>query len=131
MMRYVARRMLHEAVLLLLVSVLSFVFLKLAPGNYVDGMRLDPRISAQTASMWRAAYALDRPLPVQYIRWLGSAAQGKFGYSFAYGMPVGRLLWPRVKNTLLLTGLATAFSWFAALAIGVAAAATERRAIPN
>jgi peptide/nickel transport system permease protein len=121
--------LLHSVALLLLISAISFLFFELAPGDYVDGMRLDPRISTETAAAWRAKYGLDQSLPVHYIRWLASAARGEFGFSFGYGMPVGQLLWPRLKNTLLLTVLAMSTSWLAALAIGLAAAASQGRPV--
>ena len=129
MTRYVLRRILHAGALLVLISVLSFALLQLAPGNYLDAMRLDVRISAETASAWRDRYGLDQPIPVQYLSWLRSALHGEFGFSFAYGIPVGALLWPRMKNTLLLTTLACAASWSAALTIGVVAAANRSRAL--
>src|SRR5262249_51519453 len=46
-------------------------------------------------------------------------ARGELGYSFAYGSPVGPLLWPRVRNTLFLTLTAVAASWLAAIPLGV------------
>jgi len=121
-----ARRALHGLLLLLGVSLLSFVLLELAPGDYFSEMRLDPRISETTVRELRARYGLDRPLPERYARWLASVARGEMGYSFAYGQPVGRLLWPRARNTLLLTATSTALSWLLAVPLG-AWWATRRR----
>jgi peptide/nickel transport system permease protein len=82
-------------------------------------MRLDPRISEATLRTLRARHGLDRPLPERYARWAASLARGELGYSFAYGTPVAPLLWPRLRNTLLLTGTATAIAWALAVPIGV------------
>jgi peptide/nickel transport system permease protein len=123
--------MLHAAALMMLISLLAFAFLQLAPGNYTDSMRLDARSSAETLSIWRARYGLDQPLAIQYFSWLRSVFRGEFGFSFAYGMPVGSLLWPRIKNTLLLTTIALAVSWSLALPIGMAAAAGQSRTLNN
>ncbi|MBV8906157.1 MAG: ABC transporter permease [Acidobacteriia bacterium] len=131
MKRYILRRVFHAAALLILVSFLSFAFLRLAPGNYTDAMRLDPRVSAQTVAAWRSRYGLDRPLIMQYASWLHSAARGEFGFSFGYGIPVGSLLWPRIKNTLLLTTAAAAISWLFALLLGIGVAASRNRAFDN
>ena len=131
MTRYVLRRLVHAVGLLALISLLSFVFLHLAPGNYADAMRLDAQISSETLSAWRSRYGLDQPLAIQYLRWLRSVFRGEFGFSFAYGIPVGSLLWPRIKNTLLRTSLAFVVSWSAALPIGVAAAASRNRAFDS
>jgi peptide/nickel transport system permease protein len=114
-----ARRALHGLFVLFGVSVLSFVLVELAPGDFFGEMRLDPRISEATLRTLRARHGLDRPLPERYARWAASLARGELGYSFAYGSPVAPLLWPRVRNTLLLTGTATALAWALAIPIGV------------
>lgn len=117
------RRLLHRALqavfLLFGVSVLVFLFSTLAPGNYLDEMRLNPQISPATLASLRAQYQLDKPLPVRYARWVASVAHGELGYSFAYNTPVAPLLWTRAKNTLALTLSATLLAWALALPLGV------------
>jgi peptide/nickel transport system permease protein len=116
---WLARRALHGLLLLAGVSLLSFVLVELAPGDFFSEMRLDPRISETTLRALRARHGLDRPLPERYLRWVTSLARGELGYSFAYGSPVAPLLWPRARNTLLLTSIATAFAWLIAIPLGV------------
>jgi peptide/nickel transport system permease protein len=120
----------HGLLLLVGVSVLSFVLVELAPGDYFAEMRLDPRVSEATVRALRVRYGLDRPLPERYVRWVASLARGELGYSFAYGQPVGPLLWPRVRNTLLLTGTATGLAWMLAVPLG-AWWATRRRGVAD
>ena len=129
-MAWLARRAAHGFLLVVGVSVLSFVLVELAPGDYFAEMRLDPRISEATVRALRARYGLDRPLPERYLRWVASLARGELGYSFAYGQPVGPLLWPRVRNTLLLTGTATGLAWMLAVPLG-AWWATRRRGVAD
>ncbi len=107
MTRFLLRRLAHAAFVLFGVSVLAFFFSTFAPGNYLDDMRLNPQISAEQLSALRADYQLDRPMPVRYMRWAGAVLHGDLGLSFAYNTAVGPLLWPRARNTLLLTGTAT------------------------
>src|ERR1700720_3476935 len=118
-MRYLGLRFLQSMFVLLGVSLLSFVFVELAPGNFFDEMRLNPPISSSTVTNLRKQYGMDRPLPVRYFRWLESAANGELGFSFAYNAPVAPLLWARARNTLLLTGTATVLVWILALPLGV------------
>jgi peptide/nickel transport system permease protein len=115
----VARRILHGLLLLLGVSALSFALLSAAPGNLFDELRLNPQISAETVAALKAEYSIDKPWPVRYFRWLQSAVRGEFGYSLSYRCAVGKLLWPRARNTLLLTGLATLLAWMIAIPWGV------------
>ena len=122
-MRYLTVRFLQGFLLLLGVSLLSFVFLELAPGDFFQEMRLNPQISPNTVARLRAEYGMDRPLRVRYVRWLASVVHGDFGFSFAYGSPVAPLLLVRARNTLLLTGTATLLAWASALPLGVFCAA--------
>ena len=125
--RWIARRLGHGLLLLFGVSVLTFGFTEIAPGDYFDQMRLDPRISEETVDALRSRYGLDRPLPERYLRWLASTVRGDLGFSFAYNSPVAPLLWPRARNTLLLTGLATGLAWLLAVLLGLVAAASKAR----
>jgi peptide/nickel transport system permease protein len=127
-MRYLFKRLLHAMFLLLGVSILSFAFTALAPGNYFDEMRLNPQISPDTVAALRAHYGVDRPIAVRYVRWLESLAHGDLGFSFAYNSSAAPLLWARAWNTLLLTVTATLLSWLIALPLGVWSAERKGRA---
>jgi peptide/nickel transport system permease protein len=119
MMRYFLRRLAHAFLLIFGVSILAFLFTTLAPGNYLDEMRLNPQISPETVAALRAQYELDRPLPVRYASWVSSLVRGEMGFSFAYNSPVAPLLMVRARNTLLLTVTATLLAWGIALPLGV------------
>src|SRR5215469_3320546 len=114
----VARRTLHALLLLAAVSLLSFVLLSLAPGNFFDELRLNPQVSPETVAALKAEYGVDRPLLVRYWRWTEAAVRGDFGYSLSYRCAVGVLIWPRVRNTLVLTILASMVAWAIALPWG-------------
>src|SRR5437588_1050512 len=124
-MPYFLRRAAHSIVVLVGVSILSFVFIELAPGEFFSDMRLNPQISPHTVAALRAHYGLDQSLPVRYVRWLHSAAIGDWGYSFAYNMPVSQLIWVRARNTLMLTVASAVLAWVIAIPLGIFAA--ERR----
>ena len=118
-MRYAARRLLHSLFLLAGVSLLSFLFADLAPGDFFSEMRLDPGMTASTVEALRARHGLDRPLPARYAAWLASMARGEFGYSLAYNSAIGPLLGQRIPGTLLLTVTATLLAWLIAVPLGV------------
>lgn len=126
-MRFLLRRFIRGILFLVGVSMLSFVFLQLAPGDFLDEMRLNPQISAQTLAALRNQYGLDRSPPQRYLDWLNSLWKGDLGFSFAYNCPVGDLLWPRALNTLLLTVTGTAIAWLIAVPLGVWSAANRGR----
>ena len=118
-MKYAARRLLHSITVLLAVSLLSFLFADLVPGDFYSVLRADPRLSANTVAGMREHAGLNRPLPVRYCEWLASCLRGDFGYSLAYSGPVAPLLWLRAGATLLLAGLATLLAWTLAIPLGV------------
>jgi peptide/nickel transport system permease protein len=114
------RRLAHAAVLLFALSLLSFLFLEMAPGDFLDAGRLAAETSPSTREALRSRYGLDQSLPARYCQWIGSVARGEWGVSFAYGVPVGPLLWERGLNTLLLTVTATLLAWLIAVPLGIA-----------
>lgn len=118
-MRFLLQRFRHGLLLLFGVSILSFALFELAPGNYLDEMLLNPRIAPETVDALRRQFGLDQPLAVRYARWLLSVLQGDLGISFAYNMPVSRILWGRVANTLLLAIPALLLAWIVAVPAGV------------
>lgn len=117
--RYVFRRLLHGLFLLAGISVLSFVLLECAPGDFLGEARLSPELRPQTLAALRQHYGLNRSLPEKYLYWVASAAKGDLGVSFAYNLPVSTLLWPRARKTLQLTITALVISWLIALPLGV------------
>jgi peptide/nickel transport system permease protein len=117
MLRYYLNRLLMGLGMLLALSVLVFVLLRLAPGDPVDAY-VNPNVAMSQEEMaaTRARLGLDRPLPVQYLAWLGSALRGDLGYSLqANGATVLGLIGERVGPTLLLMGAAIII----AIAVGI------------
>jgi peptide/nickel transport system permease protein len=119
MILYLAGRLAHGVVLLLVVSLLAFWFASLAPGDVYSELSQDPRVSAETIASLRAKAGLDRPFPARYLAWVGSLAHGDLGYSARYAGPVAPLLAPRIRATLLLTGTATLLAWLLAVPLGI------------
>lgn len=118
-MSYIARRLVHAALLVLVVSIVSFAFARLAPGDYYSELQSDPRISTSTVEGLREQAGLHRSWPSQYASWAASLARGDFGYSLAYQGPIAPILWQRVRATLLLTATATLIAWMLALPLGI------------
>lgn len=123
------RRLAQGILLLFVVSILSFSFAALTPGDYFDSLRLNPKVAPETLDAMRARYGLGDPLPVRYVRWLGSMARGELGFSVQYGSPVATLLLQRARNTLLLTVTATVIAWLIAVPGGIWVAASRSRGV--
>ncbi len=125
MFRYLLIRVLQAVPTLLGVTFLSFLIIKLAPGDYLDQLRLNPQISQETIEELKRQYGLDKPLIVQYLSWLKSALFFDLGYSFQYQTPVTQLIGERIGNTLLLTVSSAVLSWILAFILGFLAGYKE------
>jgi len=105
MLRVLASRTIQSLVLLLLVSVVAFALLRLTPGD-PGALLYGPNASPQELAQVRERWGLDGPLALQYLRWLGNAASGDLGRSYADGRPVLAVIGERMPATLLLAGSA-------------------------
>ncbi len=124
-MRFLLNRAANAIFLLFGVSILSFLLLSLAPGDYLSEMQMNPQISVETMAALRHQYGLDKPVPVRYAHWLAGAVKGDLGFSFAYNIPVTKVLGSRILNTLVLAVPATILAWIIAIVIGIVSAAKQ------
>ncbi len=122
MLRYIVRRLIQLVPLLVGITLLSFLIIQLSPGDFLAEIRLNPVVSQETVDQMRANFGLDKPLYVQYVRWLQNVVRGDFGYSFSYQVPVLWLINSRLMNTLILNAVALVMAWLIAIPIGIRAA---------
>lgn len=124
MLRFVLRRLITVFLPTLLgISILVFGAMRLIPGNFVDVLiGLGPDVSQDQRDTIAASYGLDRPLPLQYLSWLGNVLRGNMGNSLRSGDPVAGAILDRLPVTLELALLATVFSLLIAVPLGVLAA---------
>ncbi len=121
-MRFLLGRLLHSLLLLIGASLLSFLIVQLAPGNYFESARLNPELSAATLSALQSEHGMNKTLAVRYARWIRSVVQGRWGFSLAYNTLAAPILWSRSLNTLLLTSTGTLLAWILAVPLGMWAA---------
>ena len=121
MLRYVCRRMLAMVVIVLGVTVITFLIMQLGPADPVD-LLAGPRMTPERIEALRVRFGLDRPIYVQYFRWLSRIIQGDFGTSIVTGRSAGRLIYGRVPFTLMLTAAAMAISLLVGIPLGVMSA---------
>lgn len=115
--------MLHVVAVLFGVVTVTFLLLHLG-GDPLAGL-VPPGASPDVIAQLRHAYGLDRPLPQQYLTFVGRAMLGDFGESWRQGRPALTAVLERLPATLLLTGAATALSALVGCSLGVLAAAHE------
>jgi peptide/nickel transport system permease protein len=127
MRRLILRRAVAFLATLFVVSLLVFTVVRVLPGDPAL-LIMGTEGSAEAAAALRRAMGLDRPIPVQYVEWLGGALRGDLGRSIQYDVAVGRLILSRLAVTLPLTGLAAVFMTLVAVPLGIYAATRRGRA---
>lgn len=114
MTEYLIRRLLQSVLVLFLISILTFTMIHAAPGGPTQ-IFLSPGLSPEAGEIQARNLGLDRPVPEQFVKWLGNLLQGDLGKTFKNNIPVGEILWPTVGNTMVLMGAA----WLVSLLIAI------------
>ena len=124
MLRYAIRRLMIAIPVLFGILFLSFVFVRLLPGDPVR-ILMSPEQAASSpeyVAQRRAELGLDQPLPAQFIAWVREVFHGNLGYSFHQREPVTHIIGDRLGPTVLLTSVGVGLAVLVAVPIGVFAA---------
>jgi len=120
MLQYALKRAVLALLVALTVSLVCFLLVNLSTD--VATAMAGEGATAEAIDSIRHQYGLDRPLPVQYIEWLGRAALGNFGDSLYFRTPVAALVAERMPTTMILGAAALAFALLLSIPLGVVAA---------
>jgi peptide/nickel transport system permease protein len=122
MIAFIFRRLLTLIPLLLGITMLVFILMSLAPGDFLTPVKAQRDVPIELIKTIEVEFGLDQPWYVQYVKWLGNVCQGNLGHSWAYKLPVSELIGQRIFATFLLSISAFVFSWGIAIPLGVLAA---------
>jgi len=121
MWHYLGRRLIQVPLVLLVVSLMTFLITRATPGDPVQIM-LGMQTSKEAADAMRAEFNLDRPLPEQYLLWVAKVATGDLGRSIRLNDTVTSLLAERFPVSLQLALAAMLFALAVSIPLGVLAA---------
>lgn len=122
---YIARRLVQGVVVLLLISLVTFFLVNLAPGG--PSSLIDFQSTAVEREARLRQYGLDQPVYLRYATWLGAALRGDLGTSINQGLPVAALLAQRLGTTLQLALAALVLATVFGVFLGVGAALSSNR----
>lgn len=131
MAQYLIRRFLQGLLTLVVISVVVFALASAYPGGIMSAYEENPDVTAEDYARLRAKYGLDDPVPVRYMKWLGSVVTGDWGTSFVSKRPVVDEINDRLWNTLLLMGTALVVTLLIAVPLGVITALRQYSAFDN
>ena len=122
MITVVIRRLLTLVPLLLGITMLVFILMSLAPGDFLTPVKAQRDVPAQLIESIEEEFGLNHPWYIQYFKWLGNVLRGNLGYSWVYKLPVTDLIGQRLLATFLLSLCALLFAWCIAIPLGVLSA---------
>jgi peptide/nickel transport system permease protein len=135
MLTFVVRRTLLAMLTIWALSVISFVVIQLPPGDFVDqyilellaggGLLGSSNIQDTMEITLRHQFGLDRPLFVQYGKWIWKMGHGDFGSSLEFGKPVIEIVRERLLMTVILAGTTALFAWGLSIPIGIYSAVRQ------
>ena len=121
--RYLSRKAGGALISLAMVVVLGFFSFRVLPGSDpAINLTRGRRVSAEEVERLRGQFGLDKPLAVQFLRYVRDLFTGDLGHSYVYNQPVSSLILDRLGPTLLLTGTAAVISMVLGLWLGQKAA---------
>jgi peptide/nickel transport system permease protein len=123
--QYLVRRVLIALPTLLLISIVVFTILALAPGDPLAQFATNPAVPPEVRENIRRQFGLDEPISVRYLKWLGAFLQGDWGFSFGSRTSVSWLIMQRVPTTLLVIGSAYLIAILIAVPLGVLTAVRQ------
>ena len=99
--RVVAKRGVYAIILIFIMTIVNFFLFRIMPGDPV-AMMVSPSITAEVRQILLTKFGLDKPMHIQFIKYIQQLLQGNFGLSFVYQRPVIDLVLERIPNTVLL-----------------------------
>ena len=120
MVRYILRRILYAIPIAFGVSVVCFSLVYIAPGDPLQTV-VPPDATAETIEIIKRAYGFDKPLPVQFLIWLGRVLTGDLGMSIATKLPVAEEISLALSNTLMLAMFAVPLAFSIGYTMGAVA----------
>ncbi|MBR6615431.1 MAG: ABC transporter permease, partial [Lachnospiraceae bacterium] len=116
--RYVARRLLETIPLMIIISIVVFMFIHLIPGDPAKTLA-GVEAPLEEVEAIREELGLNDPLIIQYFNWVKDALRGDLGRSFKSDLPVTELIWSRFQFTIQLVFAGLVWAPFVGIFIGV------------
>ncbi len=124
MTQFLLRRLVFIAIVLVLVSIVTFVIIQLPPGDwlssYVSILRSQGAVvNDATIEGLKMQYGLDQPAIQQYFTWVRGLLHGDLGFSFSYSRPVLEIILERLPSTLILSLMTMLITYLIAIPVGI------------
>lgn len=128
--RIIIRRLIQAIPMLLFVSIISFLLIKIAPGDPVQAF-ITPKMNQNDIQRVRHNLGLDQPIIVQYLLWIKNVLKGNFGYSLINYRPVLTQVIERLPATFGLMGTSLLVAIIISIPLGLISALNKNKLIDH
>ncbi|GAA0751796.1 ABC transporter permease [Clostridium sartagoforme] len=128
MARYILKRILQAIPLILIISIISFILIQMAPYDAIDAMTT-PKMPQETIDIIKVRYGLDKPVYIQYLLWLKNILSGDFGYSIVNHESISSALATRLPATISLVLPAYLIALIIAIVLGLVAGSNKNKLV--
>lgn len=130
MLQFIIKRLMLFIPMLFLMSLLSFALIQAPPGDFLTDFIAAAEAQGEfftqgDAEDLRRQFGLDRPIHIQYLKWIWGVLHWDMGLSLEFQKPVTELLNERLLMTVLLIGFTIVFTWSMAIPIGILSAVKQ------
>jgi peptide/nickel transport system permease protein len=115
---YLIRRVLQSILVVILVSIVTFLMTDLLPGGPARAI-LGPKATALQVQQFIHANGYDKPIPIQYGIWLNNVLHGNLGYSIKLNQTVGAIIADRLPKTVVLMAISILVALIIAIPLGI------------
>ena len=130
MTRYLIYRLVHALIVVIGVTIIVFLLLHHLPGGPARAI-LGNKATPVSIAAFNREYGLDKPLPVQYLNYVGQLLHGNLGYSYKLNISVDSLIAVDLPKTLFLVGISFLIAVIIAVPIGIAQAIRRNRVLDH
>lgn len=137
LLRYLGKRLIYMVAVFILISIIIFGIFQLVPGcpvlrhMNVEDQRLPPGAFEAIYNQIRQRFGLDRPIHIQYLRWMQNILQGDFGQSISHNMPVSAVLDGPLQVTLQMNLMVMAIAFIVSVPLGITTAVKKSSLYDN
>jgi peptide/nickel transport system permease protein len=125
---YIIRRIGQAVIVIVGVTIIVFFLRHLLPGSIARAI-IGPRATPQQVAVFDRQNGLDRPLPLQYLSFLGQLIRGNLGYSFKQNMSVDAIVAHDLPNDALLVGVSLLLALLIAIPVGILQAVRRNKLV--
>ena len=122
MFNIIVKKVIYLAIMLFIISAISFIAINIAPNSFFASGELNPNITEESIKQLKEIYNLDKPLYIQFFSWVTNILHLNFGISFSSGEEVKNEILQRLPITLTINITSMVFIFFISLYLGIKAA---------